>query len=99
MALDKTIHKHIDEMDAIEDAVVLEIDELMKQIEHNFNRMIESPQEVLDEVIDAVFEEIIYPRREALVKAGNNVALKFKEDDIEIPDSNDPELNDDQRDD
>lgn len=92
--LDKTILDHVEKMQEKEDLLKEDIDNIIKHID--LDVVIENPQEALQEVADYISEYIQDKYFEDASKNGFAFAKDVKRDGkIEIPKSNDPQLNKD----
>lgn len=99
--LDILIHKHIDEMELLENKMAEEVDDIIDSI--NLENLIDNPiQEMMvvkEQIADLIVEKYIHEA----VERGIHFAKKLDNlsRDIKVADSNDPHLNkelfDDQR--
>jgi hypothetical protein len=90
--LDKVIHKHLDEMDAIHADIEKDIDALMKEID--VKAIMSDPENALLAIIGIVQNEISVPYIERAVNAGKKLAKAIEKDgEIVVEDTNDPKRN------
>jgi len=99
--LDKVMIKHLDGMNEIETEIESALDRLFKDI--NIDAILDSPQEAMLAVTE-IFKEMMVDKVIPLsVKEGQDLAEYIKRlrkgEKIEIPDSNDPNLNKENADD
>lgn len=93
--LDRVMIKHLDGMSDIEDKIEASLDKMFKNI--NIDAILDNPQAAMIELIE-VFQEMMADDVIPLsVKQGQSLAEQIKKlrkgEKIEIPDSNDPNLN------
>ncbi len=98
MALDKVVHNDLDVMEALEQRLDKDVDDLFKAI--NIDAVIEDSQKELlrfsDEVKELISEKYAQPSIEEGFNLAEEVKKTIKEDEkIEVSDSKDPNLNED----
>jgi len=93
MLLDDRIHKHIDQMDKIEERVNKEIDLILQSLD--IDDLLESPEEVLLEAVDNFRKILTDELLEESVKVGIDFAKEVKKakEDLVIADTDNPNLN------
>lgn len=92
--LDKTIHKHLDEMDKIYKDIDEKIDAIIDEID--IDELMESPSEYLHEVVDEINNNVINDASASAIKAGEAFAKSIeKKDEIVVDDSTNPRVNND----
>ena len=96
--LDKVIHKHIDRIDAIEEAIDKEIDRLISGID--IDDVMANPEAVINEVMILVKGAITEKYAKEAIDAGLQFAATIKnmikqDKEIKVPKTKDPKLNED----
>lgn len=96
--LDKVIHKHIDRIDAIEEAIDKEIDRLISGID--IDDVMANPEAVINEVMILVKGTIMEKYAKEAIDAGLQFAATIKnmikqDKEIKVPKTKDPKLNED----
>ncbi len=90
--LDDTIHKHLDQMDALKEQIDKEVDEVLAKID--IDELIDDPEGYLLGVVEAVKEDIVDKFAEKAVSLGEEVAKAIeKKDEIIVDESSNPEKN------
>ena len=90
--MDNTIHKHLDQMDALREKINKEIDEKISLID--IGDLINDPNEYLAALVESVKEDIIDQRVEEAMNLGEKFAKDIeKKDEIIVDDSSNPRKN------
>jgi hypothetical protein len=90
--LDKTIHKHLDQMDAFQEEADAGIEKVMKNID--IDDLMDDPDAYLKNVIESVKSDVVDKMAERVVMAGRSfVNAVDKKDEIVVDDSQDPQKN------
>jgi len=96
--LDKVIHKHIDRIDSIEEAIDKEIDKLVEHID--IDDIIADPETVVDEITGIVKTLITEKYAKEAIDLGLQFAATVKnmikqDKEIKVPKTKDPKLHED----
>ena len=90
--LDNTIHKHLDQMDALKEQIDKEVDDVLAKID--IDELIDDPEGYLLGVVEAVKEDIVDKFAEKAVKLGEQFGKAINsKDEIVIDESTNPRKN------
>jgi len=90
--LDSIIHKHLDVLDEAKAEIEKDIDELIVSID--IDAIIDDPQGVMEYVAELLQQIFIEKYSQTAIQAGLKLAKDIQEaDNIEVPKSKDPKLN------
>lgn len=94
--LDEVLHKHLDKMDALGEAVDRDIDNILSSLE--IKPFMESPELALAGLVEMIKREVADKYIEQALKLGTQLANDIEDDgDIIVQDSNNPKLNADDK--
>lgn len=91
MSLDKVLHKHIDQMDSIEEAIQRDIDGIIASID--IDELIEDPHGVLNATVDLVKNRLTEKYIPLASKNGFDLAERIQQKDIKVDLAKDPDKN------
>jgi len=92
MPLDKVLIKHLDEQEELEARIEEDIETLVSGL--NINNLIDNPESALMQVVEDLQEILKSEYYPVASENGIELAKAIEEDgDIQVPDSNDPNLN------
>ena len=90
--LDSIVHKHLDEMDALEKSINDKIESLVKDLD--IDVLLKNPSEVLDLLFNEIYESILLPNMEKAIKLGEKFSKEVKRDgEVVIQDTNNGSVN------
>jgi hypothetical protein len=92
MPLDKVLIKHLDDQDELEARIEEDIETLVSGL--NINELIDSPESSLMQIVDDLQEILKSEYYPLASQNGIELARAIEDDgDIQVPDSNNPNLN------